>query len=219
MKLQVIKKHKNSHQQYVEQLLSEGKTTDKEVDETHSRIQRILQARLVATPRLACLRAWCRCCRSIHMSFSRHNASHCCLCIQCALLHIDWQYNCTSVLRDTAQAFFQLGTHALHPHHTLSTVQEEFEKAREYKPQKADWMSQNWTGFNTPAQQARIRNTGAPCHTHARASAFCERVRPCTALTAARRSWARMLRRQAAMRPAHHSKSQLSQCMTACQRR
>lgn len=42
-RVQVIKKHKNSHQQYVDRLLAEGTLTEDEVSVVHNRIQRILQ--------------------------------------------------------------------------------------------------------------------------------------------------------------------------------
>lgn len=78
---QVIKKHKNAHQQYVERLTSEGSVTDDDVKEIHNRIQSIMQ--------------------------------------------------------------------------------EEFDKAKEYKHSDSDWLSSVWTGFMSPAQLARVRNTGA----------------------------------------------------------
>ena len=40
-------------------------------------------------------------------------------------------------------------------------LQDEFEKARDYKPQARDWLSSYWSGFMSPNQKARIRNTGA----------------------------------------------------------
>ena len=40
-------------------------------------------------------------------------------------------------------------------------MQEEFDLAKTYKPEKRDWMSHVWEGFHTPAQRARVRNTGA----------------------------------------------------------
>jgi 2-oxoglutarate dehydrogenase E1 component len=41
--VQVIKKHKNSHQQYVDRLLAEGTVSEDEIRETHNRVQAILQ--------------------------------------------------------------------------------------------------------------------------------------------------------------------------------
>ena len=38
----------------------------------------------------------------------------------------------------------------------------EFEEAREYKPQARDWLSSYWSGYNSPSQLSRIRNTGVP---------------------------------------------------------
>jgi 2-oxoglutarate dehydrogenase E1 component len=78
---QVIKKHKNSHQQYVERLTAEGTVTEADVKEVHNRIQSIMQ--------------------------------------------------------------------------------DEFDKAKEYKHADSDWLSSVWTGFMSPAQLARVRNTGS----------------------------------------------------------
>lgn len=78
---QVIKKHKNCHQQYVDRLLEAGAITEDEVSSVHNRIQ--------------------------------------------------------------------------------ATLQEEFDLAKTYKPEKRDWLSHVWEGFMTPAQRARVRNTGA----------------------------------------------------------
>lgn len=41
--MQVIKKHPNAHQKYVDKLLQEGVITEDEVREVHNRIQGILQ--------------------------------------------------------------------------------------------------------------------------------------------------------------------------------
>jgi ACT domain-containing protein len=49
--VQVIKKHKNCHQQYVDGLLSDAVVTEDEVQKTHDRIQKIMQAR---TYRVCC---------------------------------------------------------------------------------------------------------------------------------------------------------------------
>ena len=43
--MQVVKKHKNCHQAYIDRLVSEATVTEDEIDTTHSRIQKILQAR------------------------------------------------------------------------------------------------------------------------------------------------------------------------------
>jgi hypothetical protein len=43
-----------------------------------------------------------------------------------------------------------------------SILHEEFEKARDYVPQARDWLSSYWSGFMSPNQKARIRNTGEP---------------------------------------------------------
>ena len=36
----------------------------------------------------------------------------------------------------------------------------EFEEARNYTPQARDWLSSYWSGYNSPSQLSRIRNTG-----------------------------------------------------------
>ena len=79
--LQVIKKHTNAHQKYVDKLLQEGVITDDEVREVHNRIQRILQ--------------------------------------------------------------------------------EEYEMAKEHRVSEQEWLSSVWSGFSSPSQRSRIRNTGA----------------------------------------------------------
>jgi hypothetical protein len=43
--VQIVKKHTNSHQQYINRMISEGTVTEEEVDTTHSRIQKLLQVR------------------------------------------------------------------------------------------------------------------------------------------------------------------------------
>lgn len=78
--VQVVKKHKNSFQKYIDRLLAEGTVSEDEVSEVQNRVLRILQ--------------------------------------------------------------------------------EEFDLAKEYTPQEDDWLSSVWTGFKTPAQRSRIRNTG-----------------------------------------------------------
>ena len=42
-----------------------------------------------------------------------------------------------------------------------SILQREFEAAKEYVPSAKDWLSSYWSGFMSPHQKARIRNTGA----------------------------------------------------------
>ena len=80
--VQIIKKHKNCFQKYIDRLLAEGTVSEDEVSEVQNRVLRILQ--------------------------------------------------------------------------------EEFDLAKEYTPQEDEWLSSVWTGFKTPAQRSRIRNTGAP---------------------------------------------------------
>lgn len=41
-----------------------------------------------------------------------------------------------------------------------SILNEEFEASKEYIPQKRDWLASHWTGFKSPEQISRIRNTG-----------------------------------------------------------
>ena len=38
----------------------------------------------------------------------------------------------------------------------------EYEQAKDYKQEKGDWLSSVWSGFNSPSQTSRIRNTGVP---------------------------------------------------------
>ena len=80
--MQVVKKHKNCFQKYIDRLLAEGTVSEDEVSHVQNRVLRILQ--------------------------------------------------------------------------------EEFDLAKEYTPREDDWLSSVWTGFKTPAQRSRIRNTGAP---------------------------------------------------------
>ena len=40
-------------------------------------------------------------------------------------------------------------------------LQREFEGSKEYVPNAKDWLSSYWSGFMSPNQKARIRNTGA----------------------------------------------------------
>lgn len=37
-----------------------------------------------------------------------------------------------------------------------------FEGAKSYKPKTSDWLSSYWSGFMSPSQLSRIRNTGVP---------------------------------------------------------
>jgi hypothetical protein len=41
-------------------------------------------------------------------------------------------------------------------------MSQEFEAARDYKPEARDWLSSYWSGYNSPSQLSRIRNTGVP---------------------------------------------------------
>ncbi|KAL3521051.1 hypothetical protein ACH5RR_019200 [Cinchona calisaya] len=42
----------------------------------------------------------------------------------------------------------------------LSILNEEFVASKDYIPQRRDWLSAYWTGFKSPEQLSRIRNTG-----------------------------------------------------------
>jgi len=43
----------------------------------------------------------------------------------------------------------------------VSTIlNEEFQNSKDYVPNKRDWLSAYWTGFKSPEQISRIRNTG-----------------------------------------------------------
>jgi 2-oxoglutarate dehydrogenase E1 component len=42
-----------------------------------------------------------------------------------------------------------------------SKLNEDYEAAKDYKPQAKDWLASHWQGFMSPAQMSRIRNTGA----------------------------------------------------------
>lgn len=44
----------------------------------------------------------------------------------------------------------------------LSILDAEFAAAKDYKPKPSDWLASHWTGFKSPAQMSRIRNTGVP---------------------------------------------------------
>lgn len=37
-----------------------------------------------------------------------------------------------------------------------------FENAKDYKQDKRDWLSSYWSGYHSPSQLSRIRNTGVP---------------------------------------------------------
>ena len=39
-------------------------------------------------------------------------------------------------------------------------LNEEFKNSKDYVPNKRDWLSAYWTGFKSPEQISRIRNTG-----------------------------------------------------------
>lgn len=39
-------------------------------------------------------------------------------------------------------------------------LNEEFRASKDYIPQKRDWLASHWTGFKSPEQISRIRNTG-----------------------------------------------------------
>lgn len=41
-----------------------------------------------------------------------------------------------------------------------ATLGIEFDAASSYTPQAKDWLASHWTGFRSPAQLSRIRNTG-----------------------------------------------------------
>jgi 2-oxoglutarate dehydrogenase E1 component len=41
-----------------------------------------------------------------------------------------------------------------------SILNKEFENSKEYIPKRRDWLSAYWTGFKSPEQISRIRNTG-----------------------------------------------------------
>lgn len=41
-----------------------------------------------------------------------------------------------------------------------SILNEEFKASKDYVPQKRDWLSNYWSGFKSPEQLSRIRNTG-----------------------------------------------------------
>eukprot|EP00877_Chromochloris_zofingiensis_P000629 jgi/Chrzof1/10567/Cz05g03220.t1_OGD[v5.2] len=46
-------------------------------------------------------------------------------------------------------------------HDRIQTIMnEQFEKAHEYKPNAKDWLASHWEGFMSPAQMSKIRNTG-----------------------------------------------------------
>ncbi|KAJ8562717.1 hypothetical protein K7X08_031169 [Anisodus acutangulus] len=46
-------------------------------------------------------------------------------------------------------------------HNKINTIlNEEFVASKDYVPQKRDWLSAFWSGFKSPAQLSRVRNTG-----------------------------------------------------------
>ena len=42
----------------------------------------------------------------------------------------------------------------------MSILNEEFLASKDYVPKRRDWLSAYWTGFKSPEQPSRIRNTG-----------------------------------------------------------
>lgn len=42
----------------------------------------------------------------------------------------------------------------------VSILNEEFLASKDYVPQRRDWLSSHWSGFKSPEQLSRIRNTG-----------------------------------------------------------
>lgn len=45
-----------------------------------------------------------------------------------------------------------------------SILNEEFINSKDYVPKRRDWLSAYWTGFKSPEQLSRIRNTGYNFH-------------------------------------------------------
>lgn len=39
-------------------------------------------------------------------------------------------------------------------------LNEEFLASKDYVPQRRDWLSSHWSGFKSPEQLSRVRNTG-----------------------------------------------------------
>ena len=52
-----------------------------------------------------------------------------------------------------------------------SILNEEFLASKDYVPKRRDWLSSHWSGFKSPEQLSRIRNTGYAC-----VSIFCQVV-------------------------------------------
>ena len=42
----------------------------------------------------------------------------------------------------------------------LAILNEEFLASKDYIPRRRDWLSSHWTGFKSPEQLSRVRNTG-----------------------------------------------------------
>ena len=42
-------------------------------------------------------------------------------------------------------------------------LNEEFLASKDYVPKRRDWLSSHWSGFKSPEQLSRIRNTGYVC--------------------------------------------------------
>lgn len=42
----------------------------------------------------------------------------------------------------------------------LSILNEEFLNSKDYVPKRRDWLSAYWSGFKSPEQISRVRNTG-----------------------------------------------------------
>ena len=151
--VQVVKKHKNCHQAYIDRLVSEATVTEDEIDTTHSRIQKILQARRTPFPEM-CMRsarAWPPCVNARQKIVKQADRP-----AQAGSVSEvgPFVYRVCIVTPDarTCRAAALTAPRGL---------QEEFDLAKEYKPQKHEWLSHVWTGFMTPAQRSRIRNTGA----------------------------------------------------------
>ena len=50
-------------------------------------------------------------------------------------------------------------------------LNEEFLASKDYVPKRRDWLASHWSGFKSPEQLSRIRNTGYVC-----VSNFCQVV-------------------------------------------
>jgi 2-oxoglutarate dehydrogenase E1 component len=42
----------------------------------------------------------------------------------------------------------------------LSILNEEFLASKDYVPKRRDWLASHWSGFKSPEQLSRVRNTG-----------------------------------------------------------